>query len=126
MGLIHYSCNIYLLYHIHHTFCVGFSILKSYTIFSLFLLLFDTFLTLIYSIYSCVGIYLNLGLFVQLGYFLSTFCISICDHCIYKLMFVFYFNYRCVNLSHNLSKVHSDSYMHIISNFLNLTIVLWS
>ena len=95
-------------------------------IFSFFLLSFDTFLTLIYSIYFCGGIYLNLLLFVQLHYFLNMFVYFYLWPLHYKLMFVFYFNYRCIYLSHNLSKVHSDSYTHIISNFLNLTIVLWS
>ena len=58
--------------------------------------------------------------------FLVLLFISVCDHCITLPIFAFYFNYRCVNLYHNLSKVHSDSHIHNRSNFLNLAIVLWS
>ena len=73
MGLIHYSCNIYLLHHIHHSFLCGLFNSQIYTIFSLFLLLYDILLTLIHSIHYCVCIYLKPLTFVQLGYFLSTF-----------------------------------------------------
>ena len=122
MGLVHYSCNIYLLYHIHHTCCVGL-FNSQISAFSLFLLLFDTSLILIYSIYFCGGIYLNLCLLFTWIIFLTRFVFLSVTTAL-QLMFAFYFNYRWVYLSHNLFKIHSDSYMHIISNFLNFTIVL--
>ena len=122
MGLVHYSCNIYLLYHIHHTCCVGL-FNSQISAFSLFLLLLDTSLILIYSIYFCGGIYLNLCLFLTWIIF-STRFVFLSVTTALQINVCILFQLPLGISSHNLFKIHSDSYMHIISNFLNFTIVL--